>query len=271
MILFNQTVSPGSSGFNSYKFADTPIACNITAVNNSSVSATITVYPSGYSYPVGSDTAPTFAAELSNFTVAGNGASLLIVVDSVGKFDPNQVGITSTLSTSISGTVTTDIGAANAYSKAAQLPSALDGSGNFKTRALVGTDNPDISVNQTNPLKTAPAATAVTGGIVAPTAVGEMTVESILGTGTSSLALGQTVYFSIACSAVVEVAAATESIQYIAIKGATTGLYYALAYAGEAVSGSFPVYNAEKLNIVALNSSTATGCNVTGYWQAMSP
>jgi hypothetical protein len=37
--------------------------------------------------------------------------------------------------------------------KTGQLPTALDGSGNFKIRTLASTDNPDISVNQTNNLK----------------------------------------------------------------------------------------------------------------------
>lgn len=163
-----------------------------------------------------------------------------------------------------------------------QLPAALDGSGNLKIRALTSSDTPAVTVTGsptvvlgagTNiAMKTpVPMGVLIEQELLTQTALPENTARATKVAGSTTLALGQRVFFSLACMPIVNVAAATEVFAYVSLVGATSGAPYATAYAGESVSSSFEVTTAEKLNIVWANSSAATGANAAAWWAAMSP
>lgn len=154
------------------------------------------------------------------------------------------------------------------------VPVAVDGAASTGllpvTQNLLGAnDKPDVSVNQTNPLKIKPLATLVEQQSFAPTSVAAATAEGIVNTGAVTLALGQRVAYNLSGEPGTVTGAGL--FIYVAVKGATSGNYYAVCQSGASVSGFFTVSQAEKLNIVRRNSDGTNAHVLSGYWQAMSP
>ncbi len=101
----------------------------------------------------------------------------------------------------------------------------------------------------------------------APTAIGAATVETVQVTGKETMDSGYRVEGQVNGGSV----AATGVFTYIAIKGATTGRYYAVAFALQINALIFTVPTPDKLNIVTRNSDAATAHTMTAYWQATRP
>jgi hypothetical protein len=108
------------------------------------------------------------------------------------------------------------------------------------------------------PVTVGPAATF--GPAVVPPATAETTEASL-----SGLALGEIVHYELDGSAAV--AADASVLIWIALKGASTGIYYAVCRANP-VFGSFVVNTAEVINLVVKNASAATGYQMHGYVEA---
>jgi len=102
----------------------------------------------------------------------------------------------------------------------------------------------------------------------APVSVAASTAETVQNTGGVTLALGQIVFYQISAGPVTTLTTAADTLTYVAIKGATSGNYYAVAFLEQVVSGSFPMPVAEKLNIVVRNQDTAAHA-FSGMWTSM--
>ncbi len=102
---------------------------------------------------------------------------------------------------------------------------------------------------------------------LAPTSIPASTAETIEVTGTTALSAGELISFSLACE--VGAAIAGQGAVYVAIKGATSAKYYAVAVAGTAVAGQIYAGSAEKLNIVAANGDATDAHVVSGTWEAV--
>jgi hypothetical protein len=101
----------------------------------------------------------------------------------------------------------------------------------------------------------------------APTSVPLSTTEGIVNTGAVTLTLGQKVFYNLSGEPGTVTGAGL--FVYVAIKGATSGNYYAVCQNGSTISGVFIVPSAEKLNIVRRNSDATNAHVLSGYWQAM--
>lgn len=122
---------------------------------------------------------------------------------------------------------------------------------------LGASDQPDITVNQVGSLKTTPAArTRIDGQSYPITSLAGATAEAVVKTGALSIAPGNTVWFMLGVSAGTTLTTPANDAVYVAIKGATSSAYYAVAYFGEVAMGSFAGVSNEKLNIVSRNQDT---------------
>ena len=100
-----------------------------------------------------------------------------------------------------------------------------------------------------------------------PTSLAAASAEAIIKTGTTTLALGQRVIYSLSGEPGTVTGAGI--FVYIAIKGATSGKYYAVCQVGSTVSGYFEVPQAEKLNVVWRNSDATNAHVMSAHWTAM--
>jgi hypothetical protein len=167
--------------------------------------------------------------------------------------------------------LTTDIGAGNAYAKEAQLPASLVG-GAFNIRTLSSSDVPGRSWNLSasdvpaptggdltsgNAItKTKPLGTTTGKDVLTAQAIPDTTPESVLQAGATTYNIGVRVFFSLALAGV---PTSSDGVTYVAIKGATSGTYYAVAVIGAAVQGYFDMPTSEKLNFVSQGGSS-------GHW-----
>lgn len=81
----------------------------------------------------------------------------------------------------------------------------------------------------------------------------------------TTVAAGQIVYYQLAMNG--KAAADTGNLIYVAIKGATSGLYYAVSH-GSTTAGTFMVAATEAVNIVVRNQAAATTYTMSGYFEA---
>jgi hypothetical protein len=114
-----------------------------------------------------------------------------------------------------------------------------------------------------------PLATLIEDDDLPPTSLAAASVEVIKITGATALALGQRVTYNLSGEPGTVTGAGI--FIYVAIKGATSGKYYAVCQVGSTVSGYFDVPQAEKLNIVWRNSDATNAHVMSGHWTAMSP
>lgn len=103
----------------------------------------------------------------------------------------------------------------------------------------------------------------------APTSLAAASAEASKATGAVQLAVGDRVSYSLSGGTGVLTTPGNDLV-YVAIKGATSSKYYALAFQGETVAGVFDAPTAEKLNIVARNQDTVAH-SMSGHWQAVNP
>ena len=102
----------------------------------------------------------------------------------------------------------------------------------------------------------------------APTSVAAATAETVEATGAIVLALGDRVWYHLSAGPVTTLTTAADTLTYVALKGATSGTYYDVAFLEANKNGSFHVPQAEKLNIVARNQDTAAH-TFSGSWWAL--
>jgi len=88
-----------------------------------------------------------------------------------------------------------------------------------------------------------------------------------INSGTNVIPVGALVQYTLGMTAF---SFATGATGYIAIRGATSGNYYAIILGGTTITGSFVMPQAEKLNTIFVNSSGVVQ-SVSYAWQATTP
>lgn len=118
---------------------------------------------------------------------------------------------------------------------------------------------------QTNPL-----ATKISSGYLAPTDVANGTAETVGVTGSGSVPpTGSRIYFVLSLNGTLTTL--TDDLTYVAIKGHTSGNYYAVQMGPGSASGFFDMAEtSETLDIVYRNADTVHH-GVSGSYVAMSP
>jgi hypothetical protein len=100
-----------------------------------------------------------------------------------------------------------------------------------------------------------PISTKVSSGYTGPSVIAMESAEAALVTGAGSVGPGDLVEYALSFQG--PLTTSTDIGSYIAIKGATSGKYYAVCYVNQALSGTFNmVETGETLNIVAANADT---------------
>lgn len=127
----------------------------------------------------------------------------------------------------------------------------------------------NLKIAQQGSVSVKPLATLIEDEDLAPTSLAASSVEAIKVTGLTTLALGQRVNYNLSGEPGTVTGAGL--FIYVAIKGATSGKYYAVCQSGSTVADWFDVPQAEKLNIVWRNSDATNAHVMSGHWTAMSP
>lgn len=113
------------------------------------------------------------------------------------------------------------------------------------------------------PLAATANPTVVSEAAVPPTSIPASTAETTEATSSPTPNTGQLVRYSLTA----EAGLTFGTLSYIAIKGATSGIYYAVASSGTAISGTFRMGLSENLLLVARNASGANAMMVSGFLQ----
>ena len=122
-------------------------------------------------------------------------------------------------------------------------------------------------------VKMAPLATLGVTDSFAPTSIAAATAETVQGTaGGVAVVIGTRVFFALSCAGADDaVTAVSGAFVYVAMKGVTSGRYYAMAQYGEALQGQFDAPQSENVEIVVRNSLVTGAVVMHGAFWSMSP
>ena len=138
---------------------------------------------------------------------------------------------------------------------------------------LSGSTSPIGAVTVSNtPLPTLPtgaAATFTDTKQLVPTSIAASTTETVETSGANTLATGTLVEYNLTCEGSGAIASTSGLFIYVALKGATSGTYYAVATIGTTISGEFHIPASEKINIVVRNSDGTDAHVMSAYWTSV--
>ena len=153
-----------------------------------------------------------------------------------GIYPSTQTGVIIGRPVDASGNVNVDVQAWNAGT----LPVSISG-----TVTVSGSGTFNVALPTPSPLN----ATDFLGSVTSASA------EVAQATGATSSTVGNLVTYNLACQAGLLTTAA-DNLTYVAIKGKTSGFYYAAAFLASVTSGQFWVAATEQLEIVTRNEDT---------------
>lgn len=153
------------------------------------------------------------------------------------------------------------------------LPSIPAGANAIGTVGVTALPAIPAGSNSIGTVKTAPLATLGVTNSFAPTSIAATTAETVEGTaGGVAVVIGTRVFFALSCAGADDaVTAVSGAFVYVALKGVTSGRYYAMAQYGEALQGHFDAPQSENVEIVVRNSLVTGAVVMHGAFWSMSP